>query len=323
MDRRSFIFLGATFVLAHDGFAQAKPLRVGLLGGGGPITDTGEWGAALIRGLAQRGYVLGRDYTFERRNAMARFDALPTLARELVAAKVNVILTWSYPAALAANGSGVPAVAAAGLGDPVATGLALSLAHPGGNITGVSDIAADLSAKRLELLKEAVPNLRRVAMLWNKGDLAMTNRYEVSASVAEKLGVTVQPLGVREPEDFGEAFSAMQRQMPDAILMVADPLTVLNRKLVFEFASRNRLPAIYEFDSLVRDGGLMSYGADQEEAMDRVASLVDHVLKGEKPADLPIELPARFKFAVNLKTARSIGLDLPPTTIARADEVVE
>ena len=323
MERRSFILLGATFALAHDGLAQAKLHRVGLLGGGAPITDASEAGAALIRGLAQRGYNLGRDYTFERRNAMGRFDALPTLAKELVAAKVEVILTWSYPAAVAANNSGVPAIAASGFGDPVATGLALSLAHPGGNITGISDIAADLSAKRLQLLKDAVPNLRRIAMLWNKGDLAMTNRYEVSASVAEKLGVTVQPLGVREPEDFGEAFSEMQREMPDAILMVADPLTILNRKLVFDFASQHRLPAIYEFDALVRDGGLMSYGADQDEAMDRAASLVDHILKGEKPANLPIELPARFKFAVNLKTARSIGLALPPTTIARADEVIE
>src|SRR4051812_13819331 len=177
----------------------------------------------------------------------------------------------------------------------------------GGNVTGASDIASDLSAKRLELLKEAVPALRRVAMLWNAGDLAMTLRYEVSASIAERLGARVQPLGVREPEDFAEAFAAMERERPDAILMVTDTLTNLNRKLVFDFAARHRLPAIYESDALVREGGLMSYGPDRAEILERTAALVSRILAGNKPADLPFELPTRFTFALNLKAARAIG----------------
>src|SRR4051812_6337355 len=206
--------------------------------------DTSEDGAALIRDLAQRGYALGRNVLFERRGAMGHPDQLRQLAQDLAAAKVDVIVTWGYPAALAAHATGLPTVTTFGVGDPVATGLIASLARPGGNVTGASDIASDLSAKRLELLKEAVPALRRVAMLWNADDLAMTLRYEVSASVAERLGARVQPLGVREPEDFAEAFAAMERERPDAILMVTDTLTNLNRKLVFDFAARHRLPVV-------------------------------------------------------------------------------
>jgi putative ABC transport system substrate-binding protein len=254
---------------------------------------------------------------------MGRPEQLQPLARELVAAKVDVIVTWGYPAALVASESGVPTVAASGLGDPVATGLVKSLAQPGGNLTGISDIATDLSAKRLELLKLAIPELRRVAMLWNVGDLAMTLRYDASASVAGKLGVQVQPFGVREPDDFGGAFAAMEREMPDAILMVADALTTLNRHRVYDFANQHRIAAIYEMDTLVRDGGLMSYGPDRDEIFERAAALVDRILKGEKPGNLPIELPARFTFAINLKTAKAINLELSPLLVASADEVIE
>ena len=214
-------------------------------------------------------------------------------------------------------------MAAFGLGDPVATGLIASLARPGGNLTGIADSITDLSAKRLELLKEAVPRLRRVAVLWNRGDLAMTLRFEASASVAGQLGVGVQPLGVREPDDLDGAFAGMEREMPDAILMLADTFTVQNRRRVFEFANRHALAAMYEFDALVRDGGLMSYGADRAETFDRAAALVVRVLEGASPATLAFELPTRFKLAVNLGTAKAIGLEFPPLTLARADEVVE
>src|SRR5262249_25861944 len=160
-------------------------------------------------------------------------------------------------------------VVAFGVGDPVATGLVQSLAQPGGNITGISDVAATLSTKRMELLKEMAPNLRRIAMLWNKDDLAMTQRCEASARAAVALGVTVQALGVREPSDFDEAFAAMNREPPDAILMVSDSLTSLNRKLIFDFAAQRHLPAIYEYDFHVRAGGLMSYGPDLTECFGR------------------------------------------------------
>src|SRR6266700_1686299 len=157
--------------------------------------------------------------------------------------------------------------------------------------------------------------LRRVAMLWNANDLGMTFRYRASEAGAQTLGISVQPLGVREPNDFDQVFEAMTREMPDAILMVSDALTTLNRKRVFEFAAAHRLPAIYEFDSLVRDGGLMSYGPDVNESFARVAALVDGILKGAKPADLPFEQPTLFRFALNLKTAKALGLTVPPSLL--------
>jgi len=234
-----------------------------------------------------------------------------------------VIITIGFPPAVAAKATGVPTVAAAGVGDPVATGLVESLARPGGTVTGISDNATELSTKRLALLKEIAPELRRVAMLWNQDDLGMTLRYKASSEAAERLGVLVQALGVREPNDFETAFAAMKREMPDAILMVADALTNLNRKRVFEFAAAHRLPAIYETEFYVYDGGLMSYGADPGESFTRAAALADHILKGVKPADLPFEQPTRYNLVINLKTAKAIGLDVPFNLLTRADEVIE
>jgi putative ABC transport system substrate-binding protein len=167
------------------------------------------------------------------------------------------------------------------------------------------------------------PKLQKVAMLWNKDDLGMSQRYEASAKVAHASGFTVQALGVREPDDFNEAFSVMNGDPPDAILMVADSLTTLNRRRVFEFAAAKKLPAIYEYDFLVRDGGLMSYGSDLTESFERAAALVDRIFKGARPADLPFERPTRYPFVLNLKTAQSSGLEIPPTLLALADEVIE
>jgi putative ABC transport system substrate-binding protein len=167
------------------------------------------------------------------------------------------------------------------------------------------------------------PKLQKVAMLWNKDDLGMTLRYEASAKVAQSIGISVQALGVREPDDFNEAFAAMNSDLPDGIIMVADALTILNRKRVFEFALAKRLPAIYEYDFLVRDGGLMSYGPDLTESLERSAALIDRIFKGAMPANLPFEQPTRYPFVLNLKTARGIGLEIPPTLLALADEVIE
>jgi putative tryptophan/tyrosine transport system substrate-binding protein len=246
---------------------------------------------------------------------------LPALVDDLVASRVEALITIGYPAALAAKQGTTLPVVAINAGDPVRTGLVASLARPGGHLTGISDVSADLTPKRLELLKELVPTLRRVAMLWNATDLGMTLRYQASEAGAQALGLTIQPLGVREPDDFEQAFAAMQRERPDAILMVTDTLTLLNRKRVFEFAAAQQLPAIYEFDALVRDGGLMSYGPDQEESFSRVAALVARILTGAKPADLPFEQPTRFRLVLNLKTAQALGLPIPPTILVQADEV--
>jgi putative tryptophan/tyrosine transport system substrate-binding protein len=287
------------------------------------MTNDSEPGAAFLRGMVQRGYVLGQNLVIERRGAMGQLDRLPALVQELIASKVDVIVTNGYPSAIAAKATGHPTVAAIGVGDPVATGLVESLARPGGNITGISDVATELSTKRLGLLKELAPGLRKVAMLWNQDDLGMTLRYQASARAAESLGFQVQALGVREPNDFEAAFAAMKAEMPDAILMVSDSLTTLNRKRVLDFAQEHRVPAIYEFGFLVRDGGLMSYGASFAECFERAAALVDRILKGAKPAELPFEQPTHYIFAINLKTAKAIALEIPVMLLARADEVIE
>ena len=316
---------GAAALWPRASLAQSssRVYRIGLLSAGAPIADDSPLGAPLIRGLAQRGYVLNRNLAFERRGAEAHVERLPQLVAELTAAKVDLIFTSGFPPALAAkNGTTLPVVAI-NAGDPVGTGLVASLARPGGNLTGISDVSAEVTPKRLELLKEITPQLRRVAMLWNADDLGMTLRYRASETGAQELGLSVPPGGVREPIDFNQAFEAMVRELPDAILMVTDSLTVLNRKRVFEFAAAHRLPAIYEFEFLVHDGGLMSYGPDQNQSFERVAALVDRIFKGAKPADLPFEEPTLFRFALNLKTARSIGLTVPPTLLVQADDVVE
>jgi putative ABC transport system substrate-binding protein len=295
-----------------------KVYHMGLLGYGSPPSDTGDVVAGLIRGLAQRGYVLDRNLAFERRGAQFHLDRLPELVDELVASRVDVIVAIGYPAAAAAQrGTKTIPIVSAGTPDAIATGLVNSLSRPGGNLTGISDDAVALSAKRLELLKEVVPQLRRVAML------GMTQRYQVSAVAAQRLGLTVQPLPVREPEGFDEAFAAMTREPPDGLLMVTDALTALNRQWVFEFAAAHRLPAICEFEALVRDGDLMSYGSDMHELQDRVAGLIDRILKGTKPAELPFEQPTRFPFVINLKTAKALGLAIPQLILARADEIIE
>jgi putative tryptophan/tyrosine transport system substrate-binding protein len=326
MNRREFItFLGSMAVAApRETIAQtSKVYRLGTLTVGPPMASTAGPGAMLINSLAKRGYTLGQNLAYEARGAAGKVGQMYNLMQELKAANVDVVVTVSYPAAAAAKVSGVPTVIASGSGDPVATGLVESLARPGGNVTGIADDASTLSTKRLSLLKALLPQLRRVAMLWNKDDLGMSLRYEASAKAAQEIGVVVQPLGVREPNDFNDAFAAMDREPPEAILMVSDSLTLLNRKRVIDYAAEHRLPAIYEQDFVTRDGGLMSYGADQRESYDRAAALADRIFKGAKPADLPFEQPTRYLFVLNLKTAKAMNLTVPNTLAALADEVLE
>jgi len=327
MRRRDVLQLlaGAAVAAPYGVAAQtpAKIYRVGTLTVGPPIPPTAGTGAILIAGLAKRGFTLGQNLAYETRGAAGKTDQMANLMQELKAANVDVVVTVGYPSAAAAKVSGVATVIASGSGDPVKTGLVTSLARPGGNVTGISDDAAALSTKRLGLLKAVVPQLHKVAMLWNKDDLGMSQRYDASAQAAQEIGVTVIPLGVRQPDDFNEAFAAMDQTPPDAILMVTDVLTLLNRKRVFDYAAAHRLPAIYEQDFMAHDGGLMSYGADAKESYDVAAALVARIFQGATPADLPFELPTRYLFVVNLKTAKAIGLEFPPTVLALADEVIE
>jgi putative ABC transport system substrate-binding protein len=302
----------------------ARQYRIGILAGGAAPTDADARLAALIRGLAERGYRFDRNLVFDRRGAETNMARLPELLIELIEAKADVIVTYGYPAAVAAKqGTRTVPVVVTGAGDPVETGLVDALARPGGNLTGFAEAAAELSAKRLEFLKLTVPNTVRVAMLWNADDLGMTLRYRSIAGAAQSLGIAVQALGVREPNDFDEAFDAMERQRPDALIMVADALTVLNRGRVIEFAVRHRLPSMFEFPQFVRDGGLISYGFDLSQVGERAASIIDRILQGANPATIPVEQPSRYVLAVNLKTAATLGLTIPPGILAGADEVIE
>jgi putative ABC transport system substrate-binding protein len=327
MKRRDFIAMVGTVVMApRVAIAQTpgKVYRLALVSPGGLLPESAPFAKLLLGGLAKLGYALGQNLAFEGpRGAAGQPVQLPHLMQELKAAKVDSIVVFGYPTAVAAKAAGIPAIVAFGVGDPVATGLVVNLARPEGNITGISDVATTLSTKRLGLLKEMLPGLHRVAMLWNKDDLGMSLRYDASAKAAAAIGVDVQAVGVREPDDFNEAFAVMDREPPEALLMVSDSLTMLNRERVFDYAAVHRLPAIYEYDPLVREGGLMSYGPDLRESFERAASMTDRIFKGAKPADLPFEQPTRYLFVLNLKTAKSINLEIPPTVLALADEVVE
>lgn len=306
------------------GQAQERPSRLGVITARGQMSDASPVGAGLLRELAHYGYEPGRNLVLVRRSAEGRPDRLGDLVGELVAEKVDAILAQGYPAAKAAkeHAPSVPVVVMFA-GDPVETGLVRSLSRPGGNVTGISDVASELTAKRLELLKEIIPSLRRVAMLWNANDLGMTMRQKAASAVADSFGVVVQPLGIREPEDFEAAFAAMTRDAPDAILMVSDALTSLNRQRVYQFAAARRLPAIYEFKYYAQDGGLLTYGPDQADSAARAGALVARILKGARPADLPVEQPTKFELAINLKTAKALGIAIPESILVRADEVIE
>lgn len=327
MRRRDFIAIiacsAAGWPLAARAQQPGRTYRVALLVPA-PVGPGEERRKAILAGLAARGFVEGRNLVLETRTGDGRHERLAELAAALKGSNIDAIVTFGYPAALAAKtlAPGVPIVVL-GSGDPVATGLAEGLSRPGGYLTGMTELSTELSAKRLEILKDAVPNLRRVAMLWNAADLGMTMRYKSAEAAAKLLDVSVQTLGVREPNDFDEAFTAMTRTRPDAILMVSDALTILNRKRVIDFATANRLPTIYELTALVRDGGLMSYGPNQSALGERAADFVARILRGARPADLPLEQPTKFEFVINLKTAKSLGLSLPPQLVARADEVIE
>jgi len=322
--RRTLLAGAATTLLPTGAFAQAvaRVYSVGLVAIGAP--DTGILGPGMVRNFTQRGYTVDGNIVFERHAAEGKPDRLPGFIDDLVAKHVDVIITQSYPAAIAAKerAGNIPIVVTFS-GDPVATGLAKSLAHPGGNVTGVSEIAAELSAKRLAILKEAVPSVHSVAVLWNADDLGMSLRYRAAEVEAKRAGMLIVPLGVHAPDDFDTAFAEMTKAPPDAILMVTDILTVLNRKRVIDFAAEHRLPAIYEYANLAHDGGLMSYGPEVPAMFDRAAGLADRILKGADPADLPLELPTRFELAINLKTAKTLGLTIPESVLVRADDVIE
>lgn len=323
LQRRDLIALAGIAVAFRWERASAAPAKIGVLGPVPPavLTATSD---AVATVLGSRGLIRDRDFVVDLRSAEGKQERLPGLAKEMVTDGFGVIFTRSYPAARAAKDatSTVPIVIEYA-GEWVETGLAASLGNPGANVTGLSDMSSELLAKRMELLRLVVPDMKRLAMLWNADDLGMTGRYRTASACAHAMGIEVQALGVSAPDNFGTAFETMTRKRPDGILMVTDVLTLLNRKRVLEFAAAQKIPAICEVDNLVREGGLMSYGADDKEVATQSADLIARILKGAKPVDLPFDQPTLIRLVVNQKTAAGLALKLPPELLARADEVIE
>jgi len=325
MKRRTFVAASvAGLVLTGAAKAQTKVYRVGFLSGGGRTPD-GAPPAPLREALRKHGYVEGRNISYEARFAEGKLERLSGLAAELVALKVDAITVLGGPSAMAAKHatSTIPIITTVAGGDLVSTGLIASAARPGGNLTGITDESVPLSAKRMGILKEAVPKAGSIAVLWNANDDAMTVRTKEIEKAARILKVEVQTIAVRNPEDFATAFAEMSRHRPDAIFLVADALTGMNRKDVIEFAAKQRIPAMYEGSLYVRDGGLLSYGPSAEDTFERAAVYLDKIFKGAKPADLPAEYPTRYYLTVNLKAAEAMGLTIPPVLLIRADSVLK
>jgi putative tryptophan/tyrosine transport system substrate-binding protein len=327
MKRREFMaVLGSAVLLgarAAKAATSSRIFRLATVSPGLAIADKSPLGASLLNALAQHGYTVGQNLVYEALGAEGKSDELPKILQRMKDAKIDVVVCPGFPTALAAKASGIPTVIPYGEGDPVATGLVTSLAHPGGNLTGIADVAATVMAKRLSLLKAMVPGLQRVAILWNKDDPAMSLRYEAAKQAADASGITVQPQGLSTAEDFTPAFDTLTDDPPDAILTISDSLTTLNRDRILDYALARRIPAIYEYDFLVKEGGLMSYGADLEESFKRTAALVDQIFKGALPADLPFETPTHYPFAINLTTAASMGFQVPPAVLTLADLVIK
>jgi ABC-type uncharacterized transport system substrate-binding protein len=329
IDRRSFITSVAVTMLASPLVADAQPSgkvwRIGYLAlglrptpGSSPVFD------AFLQGLRELGYVDGRNVTLEIRHAEGRNDRFPWLASELVKLNLDVLVAESTPAAIAAKEASrtVPVVMVS-VGDPVGAKLVDSLARPGGNVTGLSLVAPELSAKRLDLFKQTLPKLSRVAVLWNSANPGMQLRVRQTELAAPALGLTLQSVTVQSPDDFDAVFTAMGKDRPESLLVMADTVTATNTKRIVEFAARNRVPAIYEARNFVDAGGFMSYGLDFSDHYRRAATYVDRILKGAKPADLPVEQPTKFELVINMRTAKALGLTIPQSLLLRADQVIE
>jgi len=324
MNRKAIVVL-ATFLLTAVSFAQAqKPAsipRIGILRPGAPVID-GPF-QFFIHGLRELGYVDGKNIVFEFRYAEGKRDRLAELATELVELKVDLLFTGSNPAifALKQATQTIPIVIVSS-SDPVGTGFISSLARPGGNVTGMSLMATDLWPKRLELLKEIFPKLSRAALFWNKSNAGMAIEAKATQEAAGLMGVTLLDRGVKDPNEIEWVLDATSKDRPDGFLPLMDLSLRSHEKRIIEFLTKNRLPAIFENQEMVEAGGLISYGPNYDEVYRRAAVYVDKILKGAKPADLPVEQPTKFDLIINLKAAKQIGLTIPPNVLARADRVI-
>jgi ABC-type uncharacterized transport system substrate-binding protein len=279
---------------------------------------------AFRQGLRELGYIDGKNIVLEVRWAEGRYDRLPDLASELVRLKVDVIVAGSTPGALAAkNATGTIPIVIVTTGDPVASGLVASLARPGRNLTGVTTLSKELGAKQLEVLKGAVPRVTRVALLFNPANPDTGPSVNGVEAAARVLGVEHQVLQVRDPNEFENAFAAMSKERAGALIVLADPMFLTHGTRIVGLAAKSRLPAMYGNREFVEVGGLLFYGATLSDMFRRAVAHVDKILKGAKPGDLPIEQPTKFELVINLKTAKALGLTLPPSLLRRADQVIE
>ena len=320
------LFVLIAFIFATVHFAEAqqpkKLPRVGFLVPGSPASYS-ERIEAFQQGLRELGHIEGQNIIIEYRYTEGKSDRLTVLAFELVQLKVDVIVTGTTPAIQAVNNATrtIPIVMAE-VADPVAVGLIANLARPGGNITGLTTFSPDLDGKRLELVKQILPKVTRVAYIWDPANSGARIRFKEVQGAAQALAITLQSLEARNPKELESAFESAIRERPGA-LMVPNPTVLAYGRQVADFATQNRLPVIYDTREYAeKDGGVLSYGPNYAELLRRAATYVDKILKGAKPADLPVEQPTNFELVINLKTAKQIGLTIPPNVLARADKVI-
>ena len=326
--RRVVLALGAAALAAPlASFAQQQPAKIARIGFLGAASDSGFYAKgveALRAGLRDLGYMEGKNIVIEPRWAEGKYERLPELARELVRLKVDVIVAVPSPAIRAAQQatSTIPIVFPT-TGDPVGSGVAASLARPGGNITGLSNSNLDVSAKLLDLLKAIAPKLTRVAMLGNPGSSTQPRILKSVQAAAQTVGIQILPVEARSPEEIERAFPRMTREGAGAVIIAADALFLAQSRRIAELALNHGLPSISQHPNYAEVGGLMSYGQNTLEGYRRAASYVDKILNGAKPGDLPIEQPTKFQLLINRKTAKALGRTIPPELLLRADEVIQ
>jgi putative ABC transport system substrate-binding protein len=328
IDRRAFISRVALGILLAPLAAGAQPPtkipRVGLLLFGSPSDSATRFVEAFRQGLRELGYVEGQNIAIEDRHAEGREHRLPDLAADLVRLKVDVIVAVGRLAAsVARNATKTIPIVMGSTSDPVGSGLVASLARPGGNLTGLSILASELSGKRLELLKEMVPRISRVAVLAYPANPALALQLRETQVAARTLGLQLQILEVRSPDDLDRAFGAAKKERAGALNILPSAFYAAHRKKLVDLAAESRLPAMYDSREYVEAGGLMAYGPNLSDLYRRAAGYVDKILKGAKPADLPVEQPTKFELVINLKTAKALGLTIPPSLMLQADEVIQ
>ena len=319
------VVLGVSVLLCFQTAHAQQPgkvSRVGYVSSAGTVASDASF-AALREGLRDLGHIDGKNILYEYRSAGGNPDRMPSLVTELIQLKVEILFCSNLPAIHAAKAATktIPIVMVSNV-DPVELGLVDSFARPGGNITGLTLQSLELSGKRLELLKEIFPKLKRVGLVWNTGDQSMNLITKQVQAAAPTLGVALQPYGVRDPEDFGGIFEKISQNPPDALFSIADRLISSQRKQIVEFGVKSKIPTMFDAAPAVEAGALMAYGPRRAEVSRRAAVFVDKILKGAKPADLPVEQPTKFELVINLKTAKEIGLTIPQNVLMRADRVI-